>query len=307
MGKRKTAFAIATALVGTAALIGAQGWDDAVAKAPAAPARVAAKPAMQSQIQIYLLAGQSNMVGYGMEGDLTPAEKTANPVIKVFGNDWVQRNALDPLDINTGQLDRVSNECPPPPLQTGEVCAPMRVGPGLFFARNMVANGAVGIVLIPCAKGGSSMDKWVTTSLSRDSLYGSCIQRARQYYGNYPISGVLWYQGEADTQNYDEVSNWPRKFRTLVDAFRRDLNRPNLPVVMVGLADKATDPTTAENFPWWTAMQSNQANINYPCTAHVSAKGLPLRPDQVHLTTDGQRMLGPKLAVAMRTLRQTCT
>lgn len=142
-------------------------------------------------IQIYILAGQSDMVGYGLLPDLTAAEKTANPIIKVYGNDWVQRNALDPLDINTNQVDPVSDE-------NGN---PMRVG----------------------------------------------------------------------------------------------------------LGDKARDPDKALGYTYWTAMQSNQANINYRCTANVSAKGLTQNPDEVHLNTAGQRALGPRLAAAMLTLRQTCT
>lgn len=57
----------------------------------------------------------------------------------------------------------------------------------------------------------------------------------------------------------------------------------------VGLGDKARDPDKALGYPYWTAMQSNQANINYRCTANVSAKGLTQNPDEVHLNTAGQR------------------
>lgn len=88
MAMRKIALAAGTALLGVAALTGAQGYGHPAPKTPPATAKAAARPMMQAgTIQIYILAGQSNMVGYGLLPDLTAAEKTANPIIKVYGND----------------------------------------------------------------------------------------------------------------------------------------------------------------------------------------------------------------------------
>jgi len=244
---------------------------------------------VQAGPEIYLLAGQSNMSGRGLLADLTPEERTADPAIRLYGNDEQWRVALDPLDDATGQVDPVSAD------------PKAAVGPGLFFARALRRMHGGAVLLVPCAKGGSSMEEW-TPSDRRDTLYGACLARARAVGGH--VAGILWYQGETDAGRPEAAGAWQSDFEALVARFRLDLDDDRLPVVMVQLADPPSPEVSApKTYPAWSAIQAAQAEPPPSCVDMVSAKGLPRKEDELHLTTEAHRQLGGRLAVAMEGLR----
>ena len=133
-------------------------------------------PRAETAPQTYVLAGQSNMSGRGLASELTEAERTIDPGIRLYGNDGQWRVAAEPLDSAEGQIDAVSED---------RIAA---VGPGLFFARALRAGAGEAIALVPCAKGGSSIGRWKSGG-GRDTLHGSCLARAGEA-GR--IDGVLW-------------------------------------------------------------------------------------------------------------------
>jgi hypothetical protein len=240
--------------------------------------------------EVYLLAGQSNMSGRGLLAELTPEERTPDPAIQLLGNDGRTHAALDPLDDPAGQVDVVSAD------------ARAAVGPGLFFARRLRRIHQGPVLLVPCAKGGSFIGQW-TPSEGRDTLYGSCLARARVVGGH--VAGVLWYQGESDAGRPDAAGAWRASFEALVARLRLDLGSDRLPVVLVQLADPPSPEVSApRTYPSWPAIQEAQAGPLPPCVDMVSAKGLPRQADELHLTTDAQRLIGGRLAVVMDGLRR---
>lgn len=261
-------------------------------------ARVAAQSPRQTAAprgaEVFLLAGQSNMSGRGDLSALTAAERRPDPKIWLYGNDGQWRLALDPLDDATGQIDMVSAD---------HLAA---VGPGLSFARALRRQGHGAVALVPCAKGGSSIGRWKPDG-ARTTLYGSCLARAKEAGGR--IAGILWYQGESDAQSATAAAHWRERFEQLVRGFRADLGEPNLPVVYVQIADRPARDHDRARYPGWRTVQEQQATAQarLRCSAMVSARGLELREDQLHLTTASQRILGPRLAAAMdRLVRQGC-
>lgn len=238
---------------------------------------------------VYLLAGQSNMSGRGALAELTAAERALDPRIRLYGNDGKWRVAAEPLDDAAGQVDAVAED-----RQAG-------VGPGLFFARALLKHRNRPILLVPCAKGGSAIGRWAPGA-GRDTLYGACLARAREAGGR--VAGMLWYQGESDTGSAEKAAAWKASFETLVASLRRDLAAPRLPVVFVQLADRATSPERAARYPAWETVQQAQTSLSLRCTRMVPAKDLPLNADELHLSTAGQRALGPRLAAAMARLRK---
>lgn len=237
----------------------------------------------------YILAGQSNMSGRGALDALLPEERLPDPAIRLYGNDGQWHAALDPVDSAQGQIDEVSAD---------KIAA---VGPGLSFARRMLVLGGRPVNLVPCAKGGTSIARWAPAA-GRDTLYGSCLARAREAGGK--IAGILWYQGETDGEKPpEEAARWGAAFTDLVAAFRRDLGEPALPLVFVQIANQPARPEDAGHYPGWAAVQQAQAQISLPCTGMVSAAGLSRNPDQMHLDTAAQRSLGVSLAEAMASLQ----
>jgi hypothetical protein len=242
----------------------------------------------QGRPQTYILAGQSNMSGRGLIDDLTPTERAADPTIRLYGNDGRWRVAAEPLDAAQDQVDAVSED---------RIAA---VGPGLFFARALRAGGGGPVALVPCAKGGSSIGRWKPGG-GRETLYGSCLARAREAGGG--IAGLVWYQGETDAEKTDAGPAWRTAFEALVKSLRHDLGGERLPIVLVQLADAPAQKPGDKPYPSWTAIQAAQAAPVDACVAMVSAKGLGKREDDLHLTTAAQRVLGAKLAEAMRGLQ----
>lgn len=261
-----------------------------VLAAALASAALAAPAFSASRPDVYLLTGQSNMSGRGLLEELTAEEKVADPTIRLYGNDETFRPALEPLDDAAGQIDGVSAD-----VQAA-------VGPGLFFARATKGLHRRPILLVPCAKGGSSIDQW-KPSLSRDSLYGSCLARAKAVGGR--VRGVLWYQGESDAARPASGEVWREAFERLAGHLRGDLAQPHLPIVIVQLADPPSPAISApKTYPGWAAIQAVQAGTLPNCVAMVSAKGLAKKADDLHLTTASQRVLGGRLAEAMERLRR---
>lgn len=236
---------------------------------------------------VYILAGQSNMSGRGDIADLTPAERAPDPRIRLYANDGRWRVATEPLDDATGQLDAVSAD------------PRAAVGPGLFFARALDRP----VVLVPCAKGGSAIAQWRPDTRT-DTLYGSCLARARAAGGR--IAGVLWYQGETDARDTAAARRWSAAFADLARAFRRDLAAPRLPFAVVRLADAPARAEDTGRYPGWTIVQDAQARLRIDCVTVVRANGLPRLADDLHLTTAAHRVLGVRLADAMRRQQRRC-
>ncbi len=245
--------------------------------------------ARAEQPDVYILAGQSNMSGRGELSELTSKELKADRSISLYGNDGKIRAAAEPLDANVDQVDRVSFDKAP------------GVGPGLFFARTMLNGNKRPILLVPCARGGTSIGRWKPDG-GRETLYGSCLARAREAGGR--IAGLLWYQGESDAGSEERAQAWGSQFAELAGAFRRDLDAPKLPIVFVQIADRVLPKEVAQSNPAWETVQAVQADVRLPCTKMVKAAGLPLAKDDLHLTTAAQRRLGPQMATAMLALQR---
>jgi hypothetical protein len=240
--------------------------------------------------QVFLLMGQSNMSG---RGDLAALpQQVPDPNILLFGNDDVLKAAAEPLDSPAGQIDMVSAD---------NLAA---VGPGLSFARTLRTNfGPRSIILVPCAKGGSSLAQW-SPNPTPSTLYGSCLRRAKAAITEgAELGGVLWYQGETDAASLSETALWPSRMATLVFRLRQDLRSPALPWVVVGLADSPA--AGSRPYPGWSEIQRAQLRLPRQIRnlAHVSAAGLSTNADNLHLDTVAQEQLGPKLAAAIMGLK----
>ena len=138
-------------------------------------------------LSLFLLAGQSNMSGYAP----LPEKQVVDPRTFLFGNDYRWHEAIEPSDSGFGQLDQVSYDGAGENDSTG-------YSAGSMFA-HLVADNVGDVGLIPCAKGGSMITEW-QQGLGRDTLYGSCLNRAKIATMHGHIAGILFYQGEAEAQ-----------------------------------------------------------------------------------------------------------
>lgn len=249
----------------------------------------------QGNLQLFILAGQSNMSGMGAipeSGKAPESGKESHPNVYVFGNDYRWKPGREPVDDPSNQVDPVSID-----LTAG-------VGPALSFASTVLAkqpNAAIG--LIPCAKGGSLISEW-RRSLSDTTLYGSCLKRIRAASAMGKIAGILYFQGEIDAVDPKEhpdrtflPNQWASEFTTLVKDWRQDLGHPQLPIVFAQIGTHA-DPT---RFKHWDQVKAQQRSVRLPFSAMITTDDLALQ-DYAHFTTDSYRVIGQRFGQAYLSL-----
>jgi hypothetical protein len=240
--------------------------------------------AYQGQMRLFILAGQSNMVGWA---PIPEGEKT-DPHIYVFGKDYRWRIADHPIEDAANQVDIVSEN-----RLAG-------FGPAMDFAiASLERHPDIVIGLIPCAKNASTIEQW-QRNLSDQSLYGSCLKRARAASPTGQISGLLFFQGETDAldpiqypQPEPHPTEWAQLFSAFITDFREDLERPNLPVVYAQIGSNMAP----EAFINWEIVQEQQASVSLPMTAMIITDDLPLM-DGLHFTADSYRIIGKRFAEA---------
>lgn len=80
---------------------------------------------------------------------------------------------------------------------------------------------------------------------------------------SYPITGVLWYQGESNTAS---PADYAGKLVTLMSHWRNQWGNPTLPFFIVQLANYMTPQSTVEDSPW-AQLRNEQAKA--AATPHV--------------------------------------
>lgn len=238
----------------------------------------------QGRLKLYVLVGQSNMVGTAE----TPADVKPSANIYTFGNDYQWKAARPAVDSAENQVDQVSAD------------PEAAFGPALPFAQALIAQNNNQIIgLIPCAKNGSSITDW-QRSLSDQSLYGSCLKRVRAASTIGTVAGILFFQGEADAidpKQYPslqpDAAAWAEKFASFAYNFRQDLGNPALPLVYAQLGQ----PGTLEGLPNWDLVKQQQANLQIPNAALISTSDLPMAG--IHFTAEGYQVIGQRFADAI--------
>ena len=246
--------------------------------------------AVQGKMHLFILAGQSNMVGWAP----IPEGEKIDPRIYVFGKDYRWRIADHPIEDASNQVDKVSEN-----RNAG-------FGPAMDFAfATLEHQPELVIGLIPCAKNSSGIIQW-QRNLSDQSLYGSCLKRIRAASPMGQISGILFFQGETDAADpilYPEPpphsSDWSELFSAFITDLRADLHEPELPVVFAQIGSN----DSPEAFPNWNVVREQQSSIQLPITAMITTEDLPLM-DGLHFTTDSYRMIGKRFAQAYWSLME---
>ncbi|XP_048134902.1 probable carbohydrate esterase At4g34215 [Rhodamnia argentea] len=249
-----------------------------MATAASAPAQPPSPPPPAEHI--FILSGQSNMVGHGgftrghgWDG-VVPPESRPDPSVLRLSAALLWEEAREPLhrDIPTGKT--------------------RGVGPGMAFANALRERGGgagrVGRVgLVPCAVGSTAIRKWARGG----HLYESMVRRARESVKDGgEIKALLWYQGESDTAAEHDAEAYRGNMEALIKNVRGDLGLPSLPVIQVAIA--------SGNERYMDRVRRAQLEIELPNVVCVDAMGLPLNDDHLHLTTHAQVRLGHMLADA---------
>ena len=233
----------------------------------------------RDRLHLYLLIGQSNMAG---RGKVAREDQTPHPRVLVLNRKDEWAPAADPLHFDKPMAG---------------------VGPGLAFGKTVAeADPSVTIGLIPCAAGGSPITVWQKGSFwkqTRSKPYGETLRRVAIARQRGVLKGILWHQGESDS-NPTDAPLYAERLDGLIARLRRDLRVPAVPFLVGGLSDPLL-ARKEEGRVVDGALRELPDRVGR--TAYVSAEGLGLKSDNAHFTAAAARELGRRYAEALLALR----
>ena len=237
-------------------------------------------------LDLYLLAGQSNMAG---RGRLAPQDQRGDERVVALTPDGRWRIAVEPLHADKPEV--------------------AGVGPGRSFGV-AAADSAAGrrIGLVPCAVGGSRIAAWQPGAVFEVEAGRSVrpldetLRRVAQASAAGRWCGILWHQGESDSNERD-APLYEERLRQLLLSLRTVLGDAQLPVLIGQMGRWPGKPWSAAKAQVDAAHQRVAQTLGH--AAFVSAEGLGVHADglQLHFDAAGARELGRRYAEALLRLR----
>ena len=225
-------------------------------------------------IHSFLMIGQSNMAGRGNAAEVAPIENSSC---------YVLRNGIfRPMHypVNFDRFFSGLNLCE-------------------SFADAYQKENNVEVGLIPAADGGSSMDQWHEGEI----LFDHACYMAELASRTSEIKGILWHQGEADCSEA-LYSTYEARLTAMIEAMRKRLGMPDVPVLLGGLGDFLKDcplSATLANYVHVNdalkAVASKVKNVGF-----VSAEGLGSNSDFLHFNSAALREFGLRYYEGYKTL-----
>lgn len=214
--------------------------------------------------RIYLLSGQSNMMGLAKSYYLPPAYKKT------------------PSNVTFYYQGR--------PRKLAQYA---HFGPEVSFAHHVArAFPNDKHIIIKFAATGSHIQQW----LPGQPLYKGMLRQVgfSIKQPNPTINAIVWMQGESDALNAPRASRYAQHLTQFIQTLRRDLKSPNSLFVMGEINPKGKD------FPLVNVVQQKQKQVQSQVrnTILTPAKGLGKIYDHIHYSAQGQMELGKRFAQA---------
>jgi hypothetical protein len=257
-------------------------------KPPLVSVDITKLPEGTTHLDLWLLCGQSNMKGRGF----MPEDPKNDPrIVMMHKMDDQWYLARHPLHLTGDAKTFQGND------NAG-------VGPGLAFAEVLAEQDKTAAIgLVPCAVGGSTIKLW----LKGAKLYEDALRRAKlALQTTTPVKarlrGILWLQGEANA-NAEELPMHTERLRIMIEAFRTDLEQPDLPFIACTIGEMQPEPRLSD----LKSMNDIQLALpkTVPHTACVDARDLKTHiGDSVHFDTAAQNEIGKRFAAKLAEMQK---
>ncbi|MDQ8203536.1 sialate O-acetylesterase [Pelagicoccus sp. SDUM812003] len=278
------------------------------------------------EYQVYLMAGQSNMEGYGYVNELEPGYADFPGEVRIFHGNTADddeprdgRGIWAPLKPGHGtgfKSDGSANELS------------NRFGPELGFAKTLSAHDPDSpIAIVKYAKGGSSLDAlseepWGNWFFGYDRSEGvnqwdHCLATIRNAFAARDIdgdgeddqlvpAGIVWMQGESDGHQIGAAYRYAENLEQLVGLFRAALRDDDLPVVIGRISDSGQDPEDGLVWNFGNVVRHQQAAFceSDANAAFVTSTDGYAYSDKWHYDSDGFVDLGEQFGKAMLELQK---
>lgn len=212
--------------------------------------------------RIYVMAGQSNMMGLAYTHNLPPAYKTTPYNVTFFYK-------------GSGR-----------PLARGK-----HIGPEVSFAHAVArAYPEDRHIIVKFAATGSHIRQWFPKKhFYRGMMRQLDLATASE---NRKIDAIIWMQGEGDAFNKQRASQYAPNLTYFIRHLRHDLGATNAPFIMGEI-----DPI-GRDFPEVSLVQQHQQRVNRTVsnTHLISAGGVTKIYDKIHFNALGQVEMGKRFA-----------
>lgn len=227
---------------------------------------------------LWVIAGQSNAVGYGHG----PVSDPPCFGVSLFGGNELWRLATHPIFDSTGTKYPANRD-------SGWV----DVSPWLAFGKIIRQQAGVPVGLIPTALGGSPLSAWDPGNPDGPYLYNNMLNMIAAAGGK--VAGMAWYQGCSDAYE-PACSTYLERFACMVADFRARYGA-DLPVITVQL-NRHLDAAPEGDHGWSMLREAQrQAARTLPRVAVVPALDLSLS-DGIHTSAVGNVTLGQRCGLA---------
>lgn len=227
---------------------------------------------IEKTIKSFLLIGQSNMSGRGDFNEV--------PVI-VNNKCFMLRNA---------RWQPMSEPVNPDRQIFGYYHS--GVGLSASFADEYAKHYGECVGLIPCADGGSAMCEWLPGEL----LYDNAIAQAKLAQRTSEIVGILWHQGESDSEKIEDVEAYRDRFMCMIESMMKDLDLPRNTPVIVGELGEFVKVYKDGKLKHFTKLNDvlREISCELECGGIASAKGLSCKYDGIHFSSESYREFGKR-------------
>ncbi|MEO0726265.1 MAG: sialate O-acetylesterase [Bacteroidota bacterium] len=203
-----------------------------------------------SKMRVFVLAGQSNMQGFGTIDD---GENSPGTLVNIMENDvngdWSELGSVDDWTVLDGASLYFANgnETVRSKVTVGQGANANLFGPELMFAHQLDRYYDDPVLIIKTAWGGKNLAEDFrppSAGGTTGEFYNTMIQTVQDVTQNlgtefpdigvteYEISGFAWFQGWNDGAEDSFLAEYESNLHHLVADIRNDLNAPNLPIVI---------------------------------------------------------------------------
>ncbi len=266
-------------------------------------------PGQEAQIQVFIMSGQSNMVGWGSSLQLS---------------DDMRHGLDDVLMFEEGRWQKLKpHRAPSEKQKAGFGISEFTFGPEIGFAHAMAkAWPGKRIGIVKQSVGGTGIMAWAPeynkadADLTKDGrkgpLYKALMGKVQEARKAAPVEfrAFVWLQGGKDMQTVETGRRYLENLRNLVAAVRRDTGVPDLPVILGSYRSKGipddVSAIKAESLPEVAGRPGAalvikaqwEAQSVIPNTLTVVLRDMPRWPKNVHMNTTGQLRTGELFADA---------
>jgi len=232
-------------------------------------------------LKVFLLAGQSNMVGQGQADELPEALRQTPANVQFAGRD--------------GRL--------------GPARLAGRLGPEISFAHAMASAWPdEQIVIIKYARGGTSALAWspewtkegaaITQNDNVGPLFDHLMETLESVKRrhNIEVAAMLWAQGGRDAKYEKAAAQYEENLKKIIAAARKRVGNPEMPFLVARTVD-----VPKRGFPFVDQVREAQTRVvkQDPHAAMILTDDLSQKRDNIHFDTKGQVEQGRRFAKAL--------